>query len=269
MAAFINDRVPGNLKDRTKPSAKNRFESYMRSFKTAFAWDGDRTGGQSGQGLTAKDIANGITTVSAKLDKICFQYERMKCLFQGRQNIDPSHRRWLNLNANVTIPTQTSDVDEIEDVLDEASSASADDENDPFDKAYWEANSNEDPGNLNRDQSELTQNDEPPRKRKQTSKAIDRRTSNVKKTKFQPSTAPEKRPVARKDFVSTYESGQLKLLDLKREKFEHSKEVRRMKMEQAMPETRANFVAQLMRDGHTLDSIKEAVSVAFGDNKEV
>ncbi|CAK4577228.1 unnamed protein product, partial [Aphanomyces euteiches] len=63
----------------------------MRSFKTAFAWDGDRTGGQTGQGLTAKDIANGITTISAKLDKICFQYERMKRLFQGRQNIDPSH----------------------------------------------------------------------------------------------------------------------------------------------------------------------------------
>ncbi|CAK4678475.1 unnamed protein product, partial [Aphanomyces euteiches] len=91
MAAFINDRVPGNLKDWTKTSAKNRFESYMRSFKTAFAWDGDRTGGQTGQGLTAKDIANGITTISAKLDKICFQYERMKRLFQGRQNIDPSH----------------------------------------------------------------------------------------------------------------------------------------------------------------------------------
>ncbi|CAK4676720.1 unnamed protein product, partial [Aphanomyces euteiches] len=136
-------------------------------------------------------------------------------------------------------------------------------------EAYWEANYNEDPGNLNRDQSELTQNDESSRKRKQTSKAIDKRTSNIKKTKFQPSTAPEKRPDARKDFVSTNEAGQLKLLDLKREKFEHSKEVRRMKMEQAMRETHANFVAKLMRDDHSLDSIKEAVSVAFGDNKEV
>ncbi|KAH9122892.1 hypothetical protein AeMF1_005998 [Aphanomyces euteiches] len=130
MAAFINDRVPGNLKDWTKTSAKNRFESYMRSFKTAFAWDGDRTGGQTGQGLTAKDIANGITTISAKLDKICFQYERMKRLFQGRQNIDPSHVSEIGgLDSNdVAIPTQPSDVDTIEDVLDEASSASADDE---------------------------------------------------------------------------------------------------------------------------------------------
>ncbi|KAH9095147.1 hypothetical protein Ae201684P_010001 [Aphanomyces euteiches] len=105
MAAFINDRVPGNLKDWTKTS-------------------------QTGQGLTAKDIANGITTISAKLDKICFQYERMKRLFQGRQNIDPSHVSEIGgLDSNdVAIPTQPSDVDTIEDVLDEASSASADDE---------------------------------------------------------------------------------------------------------------------------------------------
>ncbi|KAF0721720.1 hypothetical protein Ae201684_018960 [Aphanomyces euteiches] len=91
MAAFINDRVPGNLKDWTKTR---------------------------------------ITTISAKLDKICFQYERMKRLFQGRQNIDPSHVSEIGgLDSNdVAIPTQPSDVDTIEDVLDEASSASADDE---------------------------------------------------------------------------------------------------------------------------------------------
>ncbi|CAK4074035.1 unnamed protein product [Aphanomyces euteiches] len=240
MATFINERVPEQLQDWNKRSAKNRFESYLRSFKAAFAWDGDKDGGQSGQGLTAKDISNGITTVAAKLEKLCFNYERMKALFRGRQNIEPSHVSVVGgLESSDLSPQAASAVDDEGDVeLDEASDTSSDDETKLHADPDVQANSDDEPCVV---QTELNAH-----KRKVSTKT-DRATG-------------------RKDFVSAYEAGQNKMLDLKREKFEHSKEIRELKMKQAMTEARANFVVQLMRDGHSMDHVKEAVRVAFPDD---
>ncbi|CAK4730427.1 unnamed protein product [Aphanomyces euteiches] len=169
----------------------------------------------------------GITTIAAKLEKLCFNYERMKALFRGRQNIEPSHVSVVGgLESSDLSPQATSAVDDEGDIeLDEASDTSSDDET-----------------------------------------KLLAPISNIKKSRFQENLTPDKRATGRKDFVSAYEAGQNKILDLKREKFEHSKEIRELKMKQAMTETRANFVVQLMRDGHSMDHVKEAVRVAFPDD---
>ncbi|CAK4623577.1 unnamed protein product [Aphanomyces euteiches] len=188
----------------------------------------------------------GITTIAAKLEKLCFNYERMKALFRGRQNIEPSHVSVVGgLESSDLSPQATSAVDDEGDIeLDEASDTSSDDETKLLADPDVQANSDDEPCVV---QTELNA-----RKRK--------------KSRFQENLTPDKRATGRKDFVSAYEAGQNKILDLKREKFEHSKEIRELKMKQAMTETRANFVVQLMRDGHSMDHVKEAVRVAFPDD---
>ncbi|KAG9408537.1 hypothetical protein AC1031_020395 [Aphanomyces cochlioides] len=87
MVEFINSRVRQEmLQDWDTMNTKGRFESYLRAYKAAHNWES----GQTGQGLTDRDFLNGITTSEAKLEDICFGYERMKTLFSDRQNISPS-----------------------------------------------------------------------------------------------------------------------------------------------------------------------------------
>ncbi|CAK4660717.1 unnamed protein product, partial [Aphanomyces euteiches] len=91
---------------------------------------------------------------------------------------------------------------------------------------YVEAKSNDDSGALQLDSKQ--------RKRKELPKHAGKPSSNVKKSRFQEIPTPDKRSAGRKDYVSAYEVGQNKMLDLKREKFEHSKEIRALKLKPAM-----------------------------------
>ncbi|KAF0726739.1 hypothetical protein Ae201684_015135 [Aphanomyces euteiches] len=89
MAEYVNSRLKDeNLHHWDQTNAKTRFESYMRAYKAAIAWDSSTS---RGQGLTSKDIINGIHTIAAKLDTLCFAYQRIKTLFGARQNINPSY----------------------------------------------------------------------------------------------------------------------------------------------------------------------------------
>ncbi|KAG9411542.1 hypothetical protein AC1031_017180 [Aphanomyces cochlioides] len=171
---------------------------------------GGHDGGQSGQGLTTKDIMNGIQTIAAKLESMCFGYERMKALFGERQNINPSHV--------AQIGTISQRLDHNED----------DDANNPDTDLYWNLNNREDPG-INDDDGVSTGHElhtevvDSENHSMLTATAIKTQTTPATNKRQLPQTFPleEKRP--RKDFAAAYLEGQTKLLELEERKFEHLK----------------------------------------------
>ena len=58
LADYINSRL-SPVPAWCKGTARSRYESYMRKYKAADRWEGNHTGGQTGQGLTASDLRKG------------------------------------------------------------------------------------------------------------------------------------------------------------------------------------------------------------------
>ncbi|KAH9094074.1 hypothetical protein Ae201684P_016690 [Aphanomyces euteiches] len=240
---YVNSRLKDeNLHDWDQTNTKTRFESYMRAYKAANAWDSSSC---SGQGLTSKDIMNGIHTIAAKLDTLCFAYERMKTLFGARQNINPSH------------------VAEVGAVASSFQESTIDDADNPESEAYWKLNNEED-AEHNTVLALQTENNEygdvdtetvevPDEGKKQTCSV----PNNNKNKRRIPQQFPldEKKP--RKDFASVYLEGQNRLLELEERKFEF------MKVEQDR-QGRANFIRDLLRDGRSMHEVEQAVQLAYG-----
>jgi hypothetical protein len=90
--------------------AKSRYESYCKMYKNAI-----QESLKTGFGITDLDRSQGITTVNAKLNKICPFFDRMNMLFGERQNIKPSNvqctARPTN-NAELTSIIDNNDGDE-------------------------------------------------------------------------------------------------------------------------------------------------------------
>ncbi|KAG9398701.1 hypothetical protein AC1031_014486 [Aphanomyces cochlioides] len=297
MATYINKNLREDvLRDWTGANAKGRFGSYMRAFKAALKWEGGRDGGQSGEGLTEKDFANGMCLYNTvdKLENMCFGYERMKAMFSGRQNIQPSHvsevGRYANLGNEDTEELKNND-DENDDggvssdnggvnmVLrieheseqnycnDDNDSSHDNDENDPnqayYSDAYWRANDAED-AQMSEPASTWKQTANPTlgaENSRVSTRELPRATStHALKKKSIPQTFPVSRkpPSSKKDFVTAYAEGQSKMLELELKKFEF------MKLDQTR-QARANFISELLRQGQSRENIEYAVKLAYGE----
>ncbi|KAH9089300.1 hypothetical protein Ae201684P_001503 [Aphanomyces euteiches] len=215
-----------------------------------------RESGQSGQGLTDKDYSNGIMTSAAKLEDICFGYERMKSLFSQRQNINPS------CVAEIGLVDESDDVDDVavsnERVEDSVVSHEPEnDENDPNKELYWELNDMEDPG-VDPPQTLPTCGNETktPTKQNKQRKPVGATPYSSKKRSI-PAEFPVEEKRAKRDFVTAYSEGQAKILELEIKKFEH------MKFDQAR-QSLANFIRDLLRDGQPMSAVEQAVQLAFG-----
>ena len=67
-------------------NCKYRYTTYLNSYKAAVV-----ASKATGWGVTDEDVAAGITTVTQKLEKACFNFQRMDGLFKLKQNINPVH----------------------------------------------------------------------------------------------------------------------------------------------------------------------------------
>ena len=100
----------------TGKEAGSRYRSYLVKYKQTNRKFFDTNGPK--YMISAADIAAGISTIDAKLQKECTGYARMDILFGGRQNIRPTHLM------------ETIDEDEVESDQDNDEDDNDEDDND-------------------------------------------------------------------------------------------------------------------------------------------